>query len=205
MSIDNYILIARSLVKLMNPLLEVVIHDLVSGEIIFIEGGFSKRKIGDPSLLEAGIHNWQEAINQELYPKISFDGRLIKSISIPINENGKTTFLLCINCDVSVFKTMKDLADTFCKDMENEQPSCLFKNDYQERVHAFLYQILKEKGWRLETLRIKEKRELVRLLFDQGAFNEKNAAEYIAKLLNMGRATIFNYLKERKRSMQNES
>ncbi len=33
-------------------------------------------------------------------------------------------------------------------------------------------------------------------LFDIGAFHEKNAADYVANVLNMGRATIFNYLKE---------
>ena len=180
----------------MHPLVEVVIHDVTSGEIVFIEGGLSRRKVGDRSLLETSIENWQDEVNQEIYPKLGFDGRLIKSISIPINEKNNTTLLMCINCDVSIFKDMKHLANAFFQDLENKQPACLFKNDYQEHMHEFLHKILKEKGWRLETLNIKEKREIVKLLFEEGAFNEKNAADYIANLLNMGRATIFNYLKE---------
>jgi predicted transcriptional regulator YheO len=203
MNLKTYLLIARSIVKLMHPLVEVVIHEIASGKIVFIEGGLSARKVGDPSLLETDVENWQEEINQKIYPKLGLDGRLIKSISIPINEKHNTKFLLCINCDVSLFKDMGSFADTFLRGIENAQPACLFKSDYQERMHAFLHQILKEKGWKLGALSTKEKREIVKLLFEQGAFDEKNAADTIAKLLGMGRATIFNYLKTWR--MKNES
>ena len=52
MNISQYIPLCNSIVLLMAPLIEVIVHDLVSGEIYYINGGLSKRKVGDLSLLE---------------------------------------------------------------------------------------------------------------------------------------------------------
>ena len=97
MSLSTYVPIGNAIVLLLDPLVEVVIHDLDSETICFIAGQLSQRRIGDSSLLD------NEAIEQNLdqmtYPKLNFDGRLIKSISVPVDEN----LLICINCDVSVF------------------------------------------------------------------------------------------------------
>ena len=41
-----------------------------------------------------------------------------------------------------------------------------------------------------------DKRNLVSYLYKMGAFGEKKAADYVAKILKLGRATVFKYLKE---------
>lgn len=191
----DYMAIANGMVTLMKPLLEIVIHDLRTGKIVFKEGSLSKRKVGDPSLLEKGS-DWEMEMNQEMYFKMGLDGRLIKSISIPLRENNAMGLLMCINCDVSIFENMKELSACFLKEKGQAQSICLFKNDYQERIHEFLHKVLREKGWKFGELALSQKREIVRLLFEEGAFNERKAAEYVAKILNMGRATIFNNLKK---------
>jgi len=53
-----------------------------------------------------------------------------------------------------------------------------------------------------DTLGNKQKKAMVKHLYDNGAFLEKNAADYIAKILNMGRVTVFNYLREWKRNYE---
>lgn len=194
MNLENAILIGKGFRKLMGPLIEIVIHDLTTKKITFIEGTLSQRKVGDASLIEENI-DWEKDEFLECYSKIGFDGRLIKSISIPIKQSDNSILLMCVNCDVSLFKHMQSIADSFLKGIENEQPVSLFKNDYQEKIHEFLHRVLKEKGWSFNDLNIKKKKEIANILFSQGAFNEKNSVEYIAKLLDMGRATLFNYLK----------
>ena len=52
MILSNYTQICNALVLLMDPLIEVVIHDIKKNKIIYINGRLSGRKAGDPSLLD---------------------------------------------------------------------------------------------------------------------------------------------------------
>ncbi len=190
MNISQYISLCDSIVLLMRPLVEVIIHDIVSGKIYYINGNLSKRKVGDSSLLAPG--EFEKNIDQIIYPKINFDGRLIKSISVPINNK----WLICINADASVFSQMKNLGEVFLNTIKESQPKSLFKNDWQEKLHVAIDDFLKKQGLKFDELNHFQKKILAKHLFDLGAFAEKNAADYVANILGLGRATIFKYLKE---------
>lgn len=202
---ENYIAIAKSFVILLKPFLEVVIHDLASGKIIFIEGGLSKRCVGDLSHLEEDVEDWDKEVLQQVYPQLGYDGRLLKSITIPLREKGVVTALMCLNMDGTPFQNLKKLAELFLEGSQNDQPLPLFKNDWHERIHHFINDFLAQRHITLTHLTTKQKAEIVKMLFDQGAFNEKNAVDYIAKVLQMGRATIFNYLRKWKKKNDNQS
>jgi predicted transcriptional regulator YheO len=190
MNISQYIPLCDSIVLLMRPLIEVIIHDLVSGKICYINGNLSKRKVGDSSLLALG--EFEKNIDQIIYPKINFDGRLIKSISVPVDNK----YLICINADASVFSQMKNLGEVFLNTIKDSQPESLFKNDWQEKLHVAIDDFLKKQGLKFDELNQFQKKILTKYLFDLGAFAEKNAADYVANILGLGRATIFKYLKE---------
>lgn len=198
MALDAYIEISHAINQLMGPLVETVIHDLHTNKIIFIEGFLSKRKVGDPSLLEDDIKNLAHDLAQTVYSKLNFDGRLIKSISIPIKEKHTIVALLCINFDITVFQELGELAHVILNKQMSKQPEVLFKNDWQERINEFVYNMLKKNELSFDTLTNKDKQKIVQSLYEQGAFSEKNAAEYIAKIMDMSRATIFNYLRKLK-------
>ncbi|MBA2628424.1 MAG: helix-turn-helix domain-containing protein [Rickettsiaceae bacterium] len=189
MNISQYISLCNSIVLLMAPLIEVIVHDLVSGKIYYINGGLSKRKVGDLSLLEPS--EFEKNIDQIIYPKINFHGRLIKSISVPVDNK----WLICINADASVFSQMKSLGEVFLNAMESK-PESLFKNDWQEKLHVAIHDFLKDQGLKFDELNQLQKKMLTKYLFKLGAFGEKNAADYVANILGLGRATIFKYLKE---------
>lgn len=193
---ENYKSIAKSIATLMAPFVEVVIHDLSSGRIAFIEGGLSQRDVGDLSNLEEDIKDWEKEVAGHVYPKLNHDGRPLKSITIPLKHEGNVVALMCINVDASLFHQLKAIAEIFLQGVQNHQPSSLFKKDWQERVHHFVTDYLTQRHLVLNQLKISEKKEMVKCLFDQGAFDEKNAVDYIAKILHMGRATIFNYLRK---------
>ena len=194
MPLTSYAPLCEAIVRLMAPLVEIVIHDLRKDQICFIQGGLSTRCVGDPSLLDMPF---EQCIDEKIYSKLAFDGRLIKSISVPVAG----PLLICINCDVSLFQQMSALAQAFVeKEPTNAQPASLFKNDWQERVHVVIHGFLQEKQWPFEKLSASQKKTVVRHLFETGAFQESKAADYLAKILSMGRATIFNYLKEWKKN-----
>jgi len=186
--ISTYQSLCDALALLFHPLVEAVVHDRTADRIVAIAGALSSRRVGDPSLLSQ--EPLPADLAQTVYRKMTPDGRLIKSISVPLDDQ----FLLCINSDVSVFSSFQVLLGQLIA-VGGQQPEVLFKNDWQERVHQVIAAFLKEKGWDLSQLSGKQKRALVQHLFEHGAFTEKNAADYIAQVLAMGRATIFNYLR----------
>lgn len=186
---SNYLSICNALVLLLDPLIEIVVHNLESGRICHIAGNLSQRRIGDLSLLEEGA--LESNLERITYPKINFDGRLVKSISVPLEGD----LLICINCDVSVFSQMNQLSQRLLMPSQPAMPESLFKNDWQEKLHHVIHAYLNKKTWRFDSLTQKQKKEVVYYLYQQEAFTEKNAADYIANVLGLGRATIFNYLK----------
>ena len=194
LNISHYTPLADALVLLFNPLVEVVMHDLDTGKIVYISGGLSVRSVGDDSLIDA--EGLSGNLEREVYVKLNHDGRLIKSVSVRLDNH----VLLCINCDVSLFQQMHHLSKKFLDLSEQAERSAgLFKNDWQDRVNVAVSAFLKERGWNLAAASGAQKKELVKHLYRSGAFNEKNAADYIARVLDMGRATIFNYLREWRR------
>jgi predicted transcriptional regulator YheO len=76
-----------------------------------------------------------------------------------------------------------------------EKPAILFKDDWRERVNIYVTDYLKKEGLTLQTLDKEQKQELVHALYRVGAFESKNAANYIADVLQISRATLYNYLK----------
>ena len=140
MNLSSYLPLCNAIVLLMKPLVEIVIHDIKSNTICYIEGELSKRKIGDLSLLE--VTETEENIDKIVYPKLSFDGRLIKSISVPLGDQ----WLVCINCDISVFNQMQILSQQFLKVSPQPTPQSLFKNDWQEKLHIAVHSFLQEKN-----------------------------------------------------------
>ena len=185
--LSNYIPICDAIVRLMDPLVEIVIHDIAGDSISYINGKLSNRKIGDASLLyPEGL----DSIDQTVYPKVNFDGRLVKSVSVILEDK----YLLCINCDISIFNKMQDLSSALLQ-MGN-QPQSLFTNDWQEKLHVSIHSYLQNHNLSFDHLSQNDKKTLTKHLFDLGAFHEKNAADYVAKVLGLGRATVFKYLKE---------
>ena len=172
---------------LFGPLAEVVIHDINQNNIVYIKGNLSRRKIGDKSLLDAQPI---KDLGQIIYSKVNFDGRLIKSISIIIEEK----WMVCINCDVSIFSQMQELSKTMLK--IDDQASSLFAKDWQEKLHFSIHKFLTDNKLSLDNLSQSDKKNLTKHLFGLGAFHEKKSADYVAKFLGLSRATIFNYLKE---------
>jgi predicted transcriptional regulator YheO len=76
------------------------------------------------------------------------------------------------------------------------QPERLFRDDWQDKIITFLHAWLESRHLALGALTREQKRELVLALEAGGAFRGRNAAPYVAKVLDLGRGTVFKYLKE---------
>ena len=119
----------------------------------------------------------------------------MKSVTAVLkNHVGKPIGLLCINLDISKWEEMHHFILDLIKPT-TEMPDFLFKNDWREKINIYVSTYLKHRALRLESLDRAEKRELLLALHQEGAFDTKNAAAYIADVLQISRATVYNYLK----------
>jgi predicted transcriptional regulator YheO len=116
--------------------------------------------------------------------------------SIIRDENNKAVGMLCINLDISKLEKFNDLITTFVSsEMLSPQPAPLFQDEWQERINKYIHTYLIE-HLTLESLDRSEKKMLIKHLNKVGAFSAKNAALYIAQIIGVSRATIYNYLSD---------
>lgn len=195
--LDLYKPIAEAISLLLFPHAEVVIHEFKTKCVGAIFNNLSKRKIGDASLLD---EMEKLSDSQEVFPpyfKINWDGRKMKSVSAVLSDRaGKPIGLLCINLDISKWEQMHELILGLIES-KVQQPDFLFKNDWRERINTYVTTYLKNRGLCLESLDRGETQNLLFELKKEGAFETKNAASYVADVLQVSRATVYNYLKEK--------
>lgn len=197
-----YLPIAEAICQLLAPHAEVLIHDLETHRIAAIFNNYSKRRVGDESLIgENGkIDNFPDYFPP--YYKRNIDGRKIKSTSVTIRDKqGRAVGLLCINLDVSVMEQFQHFLDSFVQAQEPAaQPEKLFKDDWAEKIHQYIHEYLQKRNIHLSAMSRKERNHLIEDLYKNGAFNAVKSADHIAEMIGISRATMFNHLAKLKKS-----
>lgn len=193
--IDGLKWLSEGVFKLFHPFIEVVIHDLREDKIAHLAGTRSPRKKGDPSFLSQADRSLPPGVYGP-YSKISAEGKAMKSVSIVFPSDNTERYMLCINYDISEFQNIQTLMSSLTNLTGLKPLEKVFEENWQDKVHSFINEILIKKGVTLNQLSRDEKKELVFLLRKKGAFKQKNAATYIAQILKVSRASIYGYLKE---------
>ncbi len=197
MNLKQFFAIAQAIGLLLHPHGEVVIHDLKTGCIAHIVNNLSKRKVGDESLLDE-IKNLSEIPDVfPLYFKTNWDGKRMRCVTATLRDRkGNPIGLLCINVDLSKWEDMQKFLQGFMEQIgEITKPEALFKDDWREKINEYVFIYLQEHGESLKTLTKEKKKKLIEALHIEGAFQAKNAASYIADVLEISRATLYNYLR----------
>ena len=176
----------------------MVLHDLRSQRVDYIANNLSKREVGDDSALEDMLEGDSDERNIGPYEKLNWDGQKIRSVSTVLRDAaGQPLAVLCINLNISLFESAKAALDLFSPSKLIPQPDALFRDDWQERINTFLH------GW-LRQRQLGEPadpRAQARTgpgPARRGRVQGKSAANYVANVLNMGRATVYKHLKELK-------
>ncbi|WP_238608559.1 transcriptional regulator [Amycolatopsis sp. Poz14] len=190
--------IAVAIGRMFPGLCEVVLHDLRDPDhaIRAIENNLSGREVGDPAT-ELGLRR----VSDPDYPSVlqnyanQFpDGRPVKSTSIGIkNADGEYIAALCLNLDVSVLSPLTHTLTSLVA-ADAAQPGVV--EDLRSRTSRELRErIERAAGGSPRSLSREAKRDLVRRLRDEGYFESRDAAQTIADLLGVSRATVYNYAK----------
>jgi D-arginine utilization repressor len=188
---------ADGIAALFFPFAEVVVHDLTSQTIVHIANNLSRRELGDTSALDDLAHTEAESVIGP-YEKRNWDGGRMRSVSLVMRDDAQSPIgVVCINLNIAVFDQARATLDLLVSGARVvPQPEQLFRDDWQERINIFLHRWLADRQLTLAALSRERKRELVTALEHDGAFRGRSAANYVASVLGIGRATVFKYLKE---------
>jgi len=187
--------------KLFYPNVEVVMHDLKSKKLVHIANAFSKRRVGDTMIsdikdLTSLKEDWIGP-----YDKINDDGKKLKAVSTILRDiDNEPIGMICINYNIDSMETLFQSLKGFLDINDSSQnPPVLFSQNWKEHTNQTIERYLKEKSISISGLSTKEKKELVYFLNEEGIFEIRNVVTYLCGILNISRATIYNWLKENKK------
>jgi predicted transcriptional regulator YheO len=84
-----YAPVCDAIALLFQPYAEVVLHDLSTETVVYLSNPFSKRELGEPSLLHEIDFKSSDVIIGP-YEKVNWDGRRIKSVSAVLRAGSKS-------------------------------------------------------------------------------------------------------------------
>ncbi|MCX5254247.1 PAS domain-containing protein [Streptomyces canus] len=194
--------IAVALGRMFPGLCEVVLHDLRDPRhaIRAIENNLSGRQVGD-SATELGLARIADPEYPSViqnYPNRFPDGRPVKSTSIGVkNAAGEYIAALCLNLDVSVLSPVTlALSNLVATETEHrEQPLETLRDRNTRELRQAVEELAAERAATPRSLSRQDKKALVRQLHQDGYFDSRDAAQAIADLLGVSRATVYNYSK----------
>ncbi|MGX1479662.1 UNVERIFIED_CONTAM: putative transcriptional regulator YheO [Streptomyces canus] len=194
--------IAVALGRMFPGLCEVVLHDLRDPRhaIRAIENNLSGRQVGD-SATELGLARIADPEYPSViqnYPNRFPDGRPVKSTSIGLkNAAGEYVAALCLNLDVSVLSPVTlALSNLVATETEHrEQPLETLRDRNTRELRQTVEELAAERAATPRSLSRQDKKALVRQLHQDGYFDSRDAAQTIADLLGVSRATVYNYSK----------
>lgn len=195
-ALEPHFAVADGIALLFTPFVEAVVHDLATEAIAHIAHPLSRRTPGDPSQLDdMHVDAAQRVIGP--YEKTNYDGRRMKCISIVLREGADAIGLLCINVDVSRFDQIRRALDGFLgTPPQSDDVRALFVHDWHERINRFITDWCGEQGVAIEQIDRGQRRALIAALIGIGAFEARRAPAYVARILGVSRATVYNVLAE---------
>jgi predicted transcriptional regulator YheO len=198
MPLSAYYPLCDAISLLLQPQAEVVLHDLATETVAHIANPFSHREVGEPSLLHEIDFRPDVALIGP-YEKVNFDGRRLKSVSAVLREDGRAVGVICINLDVTHLQSAIELLTALTRVPPGAgQPAVLFQEDWHERINQYVHAWTARNGVVLTDLSRAQKLQLVGELAADGAFGGKHAAAYVSRVLQMSRASVYNYLRAAK-------
>lgn len=186
---------ADALAALFSPWVEVVVHDLELDAVAHIANPFSPRAAGDPSDMKE-VHFAPDARVIGPYEKTNWDGRRIRAISVVLRDAAAEPIgMLCVNADVTQFEVMRRTLQGLLGVAEAAGTvETSFHDDWHEKINRFLASWIHQRGTTLDRLDREARRELIGALLQAGGFDGRRSPAYVASILGVSRATVYNEL-----------
>ncbi len=207
--LQKYVPVANVIAKTFGKHCEVVIHDLSipqNSVVYTVNNHVTGRQIGqsfEHLVKEVLLSSSFDGDCTANYLTLTSDNREIKSSTALLRDaGGKIIGALCINYDI---KPMRDIAD-FIGDFVNVEHTKPERDiepfgNVMEIVDDLINKIIDYDD--VDSLKRKDKIELIQFMDEKGVFLLKGAIEKVAERLNISKVTVYSYLDEIKKTAEN--
>lgn len=200
----NAIRTARTIVNTFGLSCEVAVHDFrdLEHSLIHIEGTLTGRQIGAPItnvVTKAWRHDGDDVEDIFAYSTQARNGRTLKSSTNFLrDEQGHVIGALCINFDITDFEKLQSGLQSLIQIDKGAGRGTgeHFARNMGENSEVIFNAAVKRIGKLPANMTREEKRKLVRILDEEGAFLIKGMVQYAAKGMDLSIYTIYNYLRQ---------
>jgi predicted transcriptional regulator YheO len=193
--------LAEGIVAVVGPHCEVVVHDFsdIEHSAVVVAGNVSGREPGAPVPdLDFISTELDSDTPDQLNYRIKIDSRELQSSTIWVRDvDGRPIGAVCVNVDYSGFLQARTLLERLTAPAR-EVPSFVVHDSLaknldeliEHSVSAFLRQ---NEIPGIEMMTQEDKQRLMALIEKNGLFQLRGAAQRLADMLNVSRASIYNY------------
>ncbi len=193
--------LAEGIVAVVGPCCEVVIHDFsdIEHSVVAIAGNVSGRRPGAPV---PDLDFISEKLNRDtpdqLNYRIEINSRRLQSSTIWIrDQDGTPVGAVCVNVDFSGLLEARALVEKFAAPAMRTPDFVVhdtLARDPDELMKLSVASFLRRNGIAdVESMTRKDKQQLITLIEQRGLFRIRGAAQLLAGILNVSRASIYNY------------
>lgn len=186
MNFETNIQLARHLVDLFYPLVELTLFD-TDGSIQEMFNAFSNLKEDQT----CDVKNLQTS---DPFPELLVVGRHVRCLVYPLNRGKEVVGYLRLRYDLTYFKNLQEQlhflvqAESFSSNQRTADP-------WKESIDQIIAYYHTENKINFQATTGKQKRELISRLQNKGLLDFKESSAYVASKLQISRATVYNYLK----------
>ncbi len=185
---------------------EVVLHDYeqpFDHTIVAIENGqITGRKVGDSST-NLGLEVMKGSTGGDdkySYITQTKEGKILKSSTVYLrDDSGAAIGSLCINFDITDLKMAESTIRTITGNSTSQETKEVITNDINELLDALIWQSIDYVGIPVVHMSREDKINGLEFLERKGAFLIKKSADKIAKVYDISKYTLYNYLEDGKR------
>jgi predicted transcriptional regulator YheO len=218
--LSKYVSLINFLSKVMGENCEIVLQDTsedVQAIIAIANGNVSGRQVGSP-LTDFGLKiiaegTWKNCDYICNYIGKTKDGRVLRSSTYLIKDEGELLGMLCINSDTGAYKKVCEeilalSGLTFDQIRKQDETSAANAENFTNSIVDTIADIMKKLlggdcDIPLDRLKQKERILIIKELEKQGVFLLKGAVSTVASCFRCSEATVYRYLngisKEKKR------
>jgi predicted transcriptional regulator YheO len=186
---------------------EVVLQNCSKGCIeMIVNGQISGRKVGAPltDLAKRIIENndWKKYDYIAGYEGHTLDGKLLRSSTFFIKDDGKLVGMLCINMDTSHYSQLSELilnlggltmsGKTVLIGNEQDSKQETFINSIEDSFASIIRSLYGNDT--LDNFTQEDRLNIIRCLEEKGIFEIKSAISYIAPKLKCSESSVYRYL-----------
>ena len=193
--------LAEGIVAVVGPQCEVVLHDFSDPEhsVVLIAGNVTGRRVGAPV---PDLSFISEELSAETPDQVNYraggSSRHLQSSTIWIrDDDGTPVGAVCVNVDYSGLNHARELLDrlaTATQQVSDLVVDDTFAKDVGDLIGVSIADFLRAHGIpSVAVMSSDDKLRLIQVLEERGLFRIRGAVNRVANLLDVSRATIYNY------------